>query len=43
MHNMKAKHIITMIAMAVSAGASAQSIGIKLDNMNKNAKPGTDW
>ena len=32
-----------MIAMAVSAGASAQSIGIKLDNMNKNAKPGTDF
>lgn len=40
---MKAKHIITMIAMAVSASASAQGIGIKLENMNKDAKPGTDF
>ncbi len=40
---MKAKHFFTMIAMAVSASASAQSIGIKLENMNKNAKPGTDF
>ena len=40
---MKARNIIPMIAMAISASASAQSMGIKLENMDKTAQPGTDF
>ncbi|MBR1519670.1 MAG: M13 family metallopeptidase [Bacteroidaceae bacterium] len=40
---MKAKHIIPMIAMAISASASAQTMGIKLENMDKTVQPGTDF
>ena len=40
---MKAKHIIPMIAMAMSASAAAQTMGIKLENMDPTAKPGTDF
>ena len=40
---MKARHIIPMIAMAISASASAQTMGIKLENMDKTVQPGTDF
>ena len=42
---MKLKHIIPMIAMAMSTNAFAQGtgIGIKLENMDQTAKPGTDF
>lgn len=42
---MKAKSIITMIALAMSSAAFAQGtgIGIKLENMNQEVKPGTDF
>ena len=40
---MKVKHIIPMIAMTISSAAMAQGIGIKLENMNKDVKPGTDF
>ncbi len=32
-----------MLAMAISAGANAQGMGIKLENMDKEAKPGSDF
>ena len=40
---MKVKHIIPMIAMTISSAAMAQGIGIRLENMNKDVKPGTDF
>lgn len=42
---MKTKKLFTMIAFAMSTAAFAQGtgIGIKLDNMDKTAKPGTDF
>ena len=42
---MKAKNIIPMIAFAVSSASFAQGtgIGIKLENMNQEVKPGTDF
>ena len=40
---MKARHFISMIAMAISASASAQTMGIKLENMDQTVKPGTDF
>ncbi len=32
-----------MIALAISASTSAQTMGIKLENMDQTAKPGTDF
>ena len=40
---MKARHIIPMIAMAISTSAAAQTMGIKLENMDKTVQPGTDF
>ena len=40
---MKIKNLITVAAMAISASAAAQGIGIKMENMNPAVKPGTDF
>lgn len=40
---MKTKEILTMVAMAISGTVGAQTIGIKLENMNTEVKPGTDF
>ena len=40
---MKTKKILTMVAMAISGTVAAQTMGIKLENMNKEVKPGTDF
>jgi len=42
---MKTKTILPMIAMAISAAScgSSQGIGIKLENMDTSAEPGTDF
>ncbi|MBQ0047425.1 MAG: M13 family metallopeptidase [Prevotellaceae bacterium] len=40
---MKRKSIIAMIALTASMAASAQSIGIKMENMDKSVAPGTDF
>ena len=40
---MKARHFLTMLALAATTGASAQGIGIKLENMNPTVAPGTDF
>ncbi len=39
----RTKTILPMIAMAISGAAGAQSIGIKLENMNPQVAPGTDF
>ena len=40
---MKLKTILPVMAIAITQTAAAQSIGIKLENMNPTAKPGTDF
>ena len=40
---MKTKHILSIITMAMSINAAAQGIGFKLENMDRNEKPGTDF
>ena len=40
---MKTKEILTMVAMAISGTVGAQTIGIKLENMNTEVKPGIDF
>ena len=40
---MKTKQILTMVAMAISGTVGAQTMGIKLENMNTAVKPGTDF
>ena len=40
---MKMKQMLTMVAMAVSASAAAQTTGLKLENMDTAVKPGTDF
>ena len=40
---MKLKNILPIMAIAITQTAAAQSIGIKLENMNPTAKPGTDF
>ena len=40
---MKTKSILMMMAMATSMMANAQTMGIKLENMDPTAKPGTDF
>ncbi len=40
---MNFKSIITVLAMAMTATAGAQNIGIRLENMDQNVKPGTDF
>ena len=40
---MKIKSILMMMAMATSMMAPAQTMGIKLENMDKTVQPGTDF
>ncbi|MCH5176137.1 MAG: M13 family metallopeptidase [Prevotellaceae bacterium] len=40
---MKTKKILTMVAMAISGTVAAQTMGIKLENMDTAVKPGTDF
>ena len=40
---MNFKTIIPVLAMAMTTTVSAQTIGIRLENMDQTVKPGTDF